>query len=69
MSSRYALGIAPSGVILSTAWGNICESFCDTAGWAFGGGARYVEMTLAKRFRNLRMKWFAEQMLQQPLSI
>jgi hypothetical protein len=34
-----------------------CESFCDTAGWAFGGGARYAEMTLAERFRNRRLRW------------
>ncbi|MEP6536524.1 MAG: hypothetical protein ABJF23_14450 [Bryobacteraceae bacterium] len=34
-----------------------CESFCDTAGWAFGGGARYAEMTLAGRFRSSRMRW------------
>jgi len=46
-----------------------CESFCDTAGWAFGGQARYAEMTLAKQFRKVRMRWFAEQMLQQPLPI
>jgi hypothetical protein len=46
-----------------------CESFCDTAGWAFGGQARYAEMTLAKQFRKLRMRWFAEQMLHQPLPI
>ena len=46
-----------------------CESFCDTAGWAFGGKARYAEMTLAKRFRTERMRWFAEQMLGHPLPI
>ncbi len=46
-----------------------CESFCDTAGWAFGSGARYVEMTLAKTFRKHRLRWLVEQMLQQPLPI
>ena len=46
-----------------------CESFCDTAGWAFGGQTRYAEMTLAKQFRKFRMRWFAEQMLHQPLPI
>jgi hypothetical protein len=46
-----------------------CESFCDTAGWAFGSNRKYAEMTLAKSFRNLRLRWLAEQMLQQPLPI
>jgi hypothetical protein len=35
-----------------------CESFCDTAGWAFGGSPRYAEMTLARQFRKGRMRWF-----------
>ena len=34
-----------------------CESFCDTAGWAFGGSPRYAEMTLAAEFRKGRMRW------------
>ena len=35
----------------------VCESFCDTAGWAFGGRRRYAEMTLAGQFRKGRMRW------------
>jgi hypothetical protein len=46
-----------------------CESFCDTAGWAFGSEGRYAEMTLAKGFRKIRLRWLAEQMLPQPLPI
>jgi hypothetical protein len=49
--------------------GYACESFCDTGGWAFGGKAPYAEMTLANKFRKARMRWFAEQMLHQPLPI
>ena len=35
----------------------VCESFCDTAGWVFGGSPRYAEMTLARQFRQRRMRW------------
>ncbi len=35
-----------------------CESFCDTAGWAFGSRRRYAEMTLARPFRKGRQRWF-----------
>ncbi|HYP14307.1 MAG TPA: hypothetical protein VEQ63_10325, partial [Bryobacteraceae bacterium] len=38
----------------------LCESFCDTAGWLFGSARRYSEMTLAKRFRDARRRWFRE---------
>ncbi len=37
----------------------VCESFCDTAGWAFSGSSRYAEMTLAAQFRKARMRWLA----------
>lgn len=46
-----------------------CESFCDTAGWAFGGRPHYAEMTLAGQFRRSRMRWFTEQVLRRPLPI
>ena len=46
-----------------------CESFCDTAGWAFGSNRKYAELTLAKGFRKLRLRWLVEEMLQQPLPI
>jgi hypothetical protein len=37
-----------------------CESFCDTAGWAYGNAASYAEMTLRKRFRDRRRSWLFE---------
>jgi hypothetical protein len=47
----------------------ICESFCDTAGWLFGTTRQYSEMTLARRFRESRRRWFRENLSARPLSI
>ncbi len=47
----------------------ICESFCDTAGWLFGTTRQYSEMTLARRFRESRRRWFREHLSARPLSI
>ncbi len=37
----------------------LCESFCDSAAWFFGGLRRHEEVTLAKRHRERRAAWFA----------
>jgi hypothetical protein len=47
----------------------VCESFCDTGGWAFGSKGRYGEMTLAKRFRERRLEWLRQTLGDGPLSI
>jgi hypothetical protein len=47
----------------------ICESFCDTAGWLFGSTRHYSEMTLARRYRDARRRWFEETLSARPLSI
>ena len=47
----------------------ICESFCDTAGWLFGSTRQYSEMTLARRYRESRRRWFQEHLSARPLSI
>ncbi len=47
----------------------VCESFCDTGGWAFGGKRRYAEMTLAPSFRQKRLTWMRETLGDGPLSI
>jgi hypothetical protein len=47
----------------------VCESFCDTAGWLFGSARPYSEMTLARRHRDLRRRWFQENLSARPLSI
>ena len=47
----------------------LCESFCDTGGWAFGSKGRYAEMTLAKRWRQRRMQWLREVLGEGPLTI
>lgn len=38
----------------------VCESFCDTAAWAYAGVLRHGEFTLATRYRKLREKWFRQ---------
>jgi len=47
----------------------LCESFCDTGGWAFGSSGRYAEMTLARRWRERRMRWLREMLGDGPVSI
>jgi len=47
----------------------LCESFCDTAGWLFGSARRYSEMTLARKHREARRRWFQRHVLPRPLSI
>lgn len=37
----------------------LCESFCDTAAWLFGGRGS-EERTLGARWRRLRSRWFRE---------
>lgn len=46
-----------------------CESFCDTAAWAFGSSGRYAERTLARRFRDIRREWLMASLFRRPLSI
>ena len=47
----------------------LAESFCDTAGWLFGSTRRYSEMTLAKRFRDRRRRWFREHVSSRALTV
>jgi hypothetical protein len=35
----------------------VCESFCDTAAWAFGNVARGQDFSLANRWKGLRKEW------------
>ncbi len=37
-----------------------CESFCDSAAWAFGPLRSHSEFTLEERFRPARKRWFDE---------
>jgi hypothetical protein len=36
----------------------VCESFCDTAAWLFGGLRRHAEFTLSTGRRRRRRAWF-----------
>jgi hypothetical protein len=47
----------------------ICESFCDTAAWRYGGLRDHDEFTLGKRYRHARNRWFAESFDHRPISI
>lgn len=38
----------------------VCESFCDTAAWAFGMLRSHDEFSLEMPFRPSRLRWFAE---------
>ncbi len=38
----------------------VCESFCDSAAWLFGGIRRHGEFTLARVHRERRARWFRE---------
>ena len=38
----------------------VCESFCDTASWLFGGSPGHAEHTLAVPFRKRRRMWFRD---------
>lgn len=41
----------------------VCESFCDTAAWLYGGLRGHDEYTLAAGPRRIRRRWFAEHLL------
>jgi hypothetical protein len=47
----------------------LCESFCDSAGWVYGNSRRYSEMTLAKRFREARRRWFRENLVGRAFAV
>lgn len=38
----------------------VCESFCDTAAWFYSETQRADHVTLARRWKNLRQRWFLE---------
>jgi hypothetical protein len=58
------MNLAPEDVESGTRrWKDyLCESFCDTAGWLYGSAARYSEMTLDRKSRELRRKWFEQHL-------
>jgi hypothetical protein len=46
-----------------------CESFCDTAGWLYGGIGRHREYTLGGGCRRQRRAWFVAALGNRILSI
>ncbi|HVT94571.1 MAG TPA: hypothetical protein VHD76_17115 [Bryobacteraceae bacterium] len=47
----------------------LCESFCDTGAWLYGGMRRHDEFTLARRHRDRRAEWFALQFGNRPIPL
>lgn len=47
----------------------LCESFCDSAAWFYGGFRRHEEFTLARRYRNRRAQWFVLNLGGRPIPI
>lgn len=66
-SERGWKGTPPAG---TRVWRDyVCESFCDTGAWLYGGTRRHDEFTLARRYRDRRAEWFALQFGSGPISI
>lgn len=47
----------------------LCESFCDTAAWLFGGLRAHEEFTLAETYRARRAAWFRNLLVSAALPI
>ena len=47
----------------------VCESFCDTGAWLYGGMRRHDEFTLARRYRDRRAEWFTLHFGTRPIPI
>jgi hypothetical protein len=47
----------------------VCESFCDSAAWLFGGARRHVEFTLPPPARRARRAWFGQARLTRQISV
>jgi hypothetical protein len=51
--------LPPDRPTRSPSWRDyVCESFCDTAAWLYGGIRRHEEFTLAEGHRRRRAEWF-----------
>jgi hypothetical protein len=46
-----------------------CESFCDTAAWAYAGAGEHAEFTLAARWSEARRAWFAALEARHPAGL
>ncbi|MGD0577723.1 MAG: hypothetical protein ABSC08_02220 [Bryobacteraceae bacterium] len=46
-----------------------CESFCDTAAWAYAGAGEHDEFTLAPRWSESRRAWFAALETRRPAGL
>lgn len=47
----------------------VCESFCDTAAWYFGGSRKHEEFTLTRTARTKRRRWFESLTRERQLPI
>jgi hypothetical protein len=65
------LKLTPADAIIrSRRWREYCcEAFCDTAAWRYSGLANHPEFTLAKSWRERRLRWFESEISSRILSI
>jgi len=47
----------------------VCESFCDSAAWIFGGLRAHDEFTLSLLYRRARRAWFRSALAREEISI
>jgi len=59
--------VARGGPVPGRRWSEYaCESFCDTAAWAYAGAGEHAEFTLAARWGEARRAWFAALEVRHP---
>ena len=62
--------VARSGCARGRRWSEYaCESFCDTAAWAYAGAGEHAEFTLAARWSEARRAWFATLEARHPAGL
>ena len=62
--------VARGGSAPGRRWGEYaCESFCDTAAWAYAGAGEHAEFTLASRWSEARRAWFAALEARHPAGL
>jgi len=62
--------LARGGSAPRRAWSEYaCESFCDTAAWAYAGAGEHDEFTLAARWCTVRRAWFTQLEARHPAGL
>ncbi len=62
--------VAAGGPFAGRRWSEYaCESFCDTAAWAYAGAGAHDEFTLAPRWGQGRRAWFTALVARHPTGL